>query len=71
MEHDLFSAWTARGLACIVFIYVIYSTMYHTRKSVITMYVLTVTYIKLQTKLRVLSPRVNYTDRATAACRRS
>jgi hypothetical protein len=28
-------------------------------------------YIKLKTKLRGLSPRANYTDRATAACQRS
>jgi hypothetical protein len=27
--------------------------------------------IKLKTKLHGLSPRANYTDRATAACRRS
>jgi hypothetical protein len=28
-------------------------------------------YSDIETKLRGLSPRANYTDRATAACRRS
>jgi hypothetical protein len=30
---------------------------------------ITLIYYKLITKLRDLSPRANYTDRATAACR--
>jgi hypothetical protein len=28
-------------------------------------------FLKLETKLRGLSPQANYTDRETAACRRS
>jgi hypothetical protein len=37
----------------------------------ITLYCIAGDKTKKQTKLHGLSPRANYTDRATAACRRS
>jgi hypothetical protein len=44
------------------------TTQSHTKETIIPV---TLTFLKLKTEVRGPSQRVNYTDQATAACRRS